>query len=236
MKTLKSSYVIVLFAVLYLILMAGNVSADSSSKMIYLTFDADMTHYMQQEEKSGLVKRWYDPKLVEYLEKNNIPATFFVTGMFAEMYPDLIKRLATNPNFSIQNHTYDHRAFEPHCFRLPFITSDRQKIVEILKTQDILKLLIKHSPVYFRYPGLCHNTHDDSLVATEGLLIAHGEINSGDAYLKKPKAIVDNILSNINYNNVVVFHMGTVKSPETTKTVKLLIPKLKKLNYTFSHL
>jgi len=226
-----------IIVVLYTIFGVANVFADSLSKIIYLTFDADMTHLMKQEQERGLVERWYDPTLIEYLEKNNIPATFFVTGMFAEMYPDLVKRIANNPNFSVQNHTYDHKAFEPHCFHLPFITSDKQKKAEILKTQNILKSLTGYAPAYFRYPGLCHNTHDDALVAALKLSLVHGEISSGDAYLKKPELIVNNILNNISYNHyVIVFHMGTIKSPATTEAVKLLIPRLKKLGYTLGHL
>lgn len=229
---IKITIIIILCAMFW----AGNVFANASSATIFLTFDADMTHSMQSEQKSGLVKRWYDPALIEYLEKNNVPATFFVTGMFSEMYPDLVKRIAANQNFSIQNHTYDHRAFEPHCFHLPLALSDHQKKTEIQKTQNILTAFIGHAPAYFRYPGLCHNAHDDALVASEGLSLVPGEISSGDAYMKKPEAIANNILHNLNRGHAVIFHLGTIKSPETTDAVKLVIPKLKKLGYTFSHL
>lgn len=227
---------VIIITVFCAVFWTGNPFANASSTTIFLTFDADMTHYMQAEQKSGLVKRWYDPALIEYLEKNNIPATFFMTGMFAEMYPDVVKSIAANKNFSIQNHTYDHRAFEPHCFQLPLAVSDRQKKTEIQKTQNILTALIGHAPTYFRYPGLCHNAHDDALVTAEGLSLVSGEISSGDAYMKKPEAIVNNILRNLTHGHAVIFHLGTIKSPKTTDAVKLLIPELRKRGYTFSHL
>lgn len=237
-------YVFIVIIFIFTIHFIKNVSAFSplkkplkiSGKTIFLTFDADMTPYMQKEQKLGLVKQWYDPALIEYLEKNNITATFFVTGMFAEMYPDLIKRLATNPNFSIQNHTYDHQAFEPHCFHLPFLTSDQQKITEIQRTQNILKSLTSYAPRYFRYPGLCHNAHDDILVKDEGLSLISGEYNSGDAYMTKPKSIVRNIFNNLKLGNTIIFHLGTKKSPATTDAVRLLIPELKNLGVFLNHL
>lgn len=226
-----------IFCALFL---AGNAFAGPllkpSDKTIFLTFDADMTPYMRAEQKSGAVKRWYDPSLIEYLEKNNIPATFFVTGMFAEMYPDLVKSLAANQNFSIQNHTYDHRAFEPNCFHLPLVKTDRQKRAEIRKTQNILKSLTGYAPTHFRYPGLCRNAHDDTLVASEGLLLARGEISSGDAYMKKPEAIAANALKELNHGRVIVFHMGTVNAPATADAVKLLAPQLKQSGYTLGRL
>lgn len=228
---------ILIFCALFL---AGNAFAGPlpklSDKTVFLTFDADMTPYMQAEQKSGAVKKWYDPSLIEYLEKNNIPATFFVTGMFAEMYPDLVKSLAANPNFSIQNHTYDHRAFEPNCFHLPLVKTDRQKIEEIRRTQNILKSLTGDAPTYFRYPGLCHNAHDDALVVSAGLLLARGEVSSGDAYMKKPEAISANTLKELNHGRVIVFHMGTVNTPATADAVKLLVPQLKQSGYTLERI
>lgn len=220
---------------------AKNIQADSRlidpHKIVYLTFDADMTQFMRQEQSAGLIKKWYDPALIEYLQNNNIAATFFVTGMFAEMYPDLIKSIANNKNFSIQNHTYDHKSFKPNCFHLPVVKSDKQKKVEIEKTQAIIKSLTGYTPTYFRYPGLCHNANDDILVRTEGLSLILNEIGSGDAYMKKPESIVTNVLRNLNRGQtIIIFHMGSKNTPQTTSAIKLLIPKLKKSEYIFGRL
>ncbi len=209
----------------------------NQAKVVFLTFDADMSRYMRDEQKAGLVKQWYDPALIQYLEKESIPATFFVTGMFADIYPELIRSLAANPNFSIQNHTYSHSAFEPKCFNLPFIGSDYSKKFEIKRTQSILQSLTGRLPNYFRYPGLCHNAHDDAVVAETGLVLVKGEFSSGDAYMKKPEAIADNVLRNFKSGNpVAVFHLGNKKTPQTLAALKLLIPKLKETGYSLSHL
>lgn len=215
--------------------MADSVSK-VSSKIIYLTFDGDMNPAMKKEQELGKVKQWYDPTLISYLEKNNIPSTFFITGMFAETYPDLIKTLADNSNFSIQNHSYSHPSFEPNCYHLPLITTDQEKKTEIKKAQDIIKLLTRKIPIYFRYPGLCHNTHDDSIVNGEGLSLVQGQFGSGDAWMKKTKAIVQNVLKSIKNNNVIIFHLGSKLTPKTTAAVEKLFPKLENLGYTFEKL
>jgi peptidoglycan/xylan/chitin deacetylase (PgdA/CDA1 family) len=50
-------------------------------------------------------EKWYDPALFAYLEQTNVAATFFVSGLFALAYPDLIENLASNPAFSFQTIT-----------------------------------------------------------------------------------------------------------------------------------
>lgn len=236
MKILKIMYLLVVISVLGVFFLAENVFADFASEKVFLTFDADMTYHMRYQQEKGVVKQWYDPALIEYLKKNKIPATFFITGMFAEMYPKVVKGLSANSNFSIQNHTYDHRSFEPNCFGLPIVKTDGQKRVEIQKTQNILKALTGRVATYFRYPGLCHNVDDDAIVSGEGLLLAKGEISSGDAYMKNPEAIVNNVLSRLKRGHVIVFHMGDIKTPATTDAIKLLVPKLKDLGYTLGRL
>ncbi len=207
-----------------------------SGKNIFLTFDADMTPYMKKEQETGKVKQWYDPELISYLEKNNIPSTFFLTGMFTEMYPDLVKKLAANSNFSIQNHSYSHLAFDEDCYGLAADNSDKERREEIEKAQSAIKLVSGKAPTYFRYPGLCHNAHDDAIVAEEGLSIIKDEFSSGDAYMKKAIDVFYNVLKNINKIHVIVFHMGTKNTPATTAAIKLLVPKLQKLGYVFKAL
>jgi peptidoglycan/xylan/chitin deacetylase (PgdA/CDA1 family) len=242
MKFFKSQHLLffIITAVFLFTLLPHSVLADSlpvpSTKTIFLTFDGDMNPSMKKEQELGKVKQWYDPALISYLEKNNIPSTFFVTGMFAEMYPDLIKSLADNPNFSIQNHSYSHPAFEPNCYHLSFIATDQEKKIEIIKAQNAIKSLTGKSPAYFRYPGLCHNPLDDAIVKEEGLSLVQGQFGSGDAWMKKVKSIVQNVLKGIKTNNVIVFHLGSKLTPKTTMVVEKLFPKLEKLGYTFEHL
>ncbi len=242
-KDVRQSCLPIILAAAFLgILLPGGLYANSlplapQAKIVFLTFDADMTRYMMEEQKAGLVKQWYDPALIQYLDKESVPATFFVTGMFADMYPDLVRSLASNPNFSIQNHTYNHLAFKPECFGLPFVSSDEKKRLQISRTQNILKSLIGRSPKYFRYPGLCHNAHDDALVSAIGLSLAQGEFSSGDAYMKNPETIMNNVLRNLSQGKqVAVFHLGNIKTPETLAAIKLLILKLKELGYSLGHL
>src|SRR5262249_11362766 len=61
---------------------------------IALTFDADMTPRMQEELRSGAVDKWYDDRIVSTLEDGSVPATFFITGLWAENYPSVVRKLS----------------------------------------------------------------------------------------------------------------------------------------------
>lgn len=47
-------------------------------------------------------------EIIEILEQENVSATFFITGDYAELYPETVKRIAQNPEFEIACHSYSH--------------------------------------------------------------------------------------------------------------------------------
>ncbi len=207
----------------------------TSEKDVYLTFDADMTAGMRSRgQQQGIV--WYDPRLVDYLEKQNVPATVFVTGMFGQMYPQVVSSLSYNVNIEIGNHTYDHAAFEKPCYNLPIITSIDQKKNEILKTQEILNNLIGYEPKFFRYPGLCHNQADDQLVQSLGLRLASSEVASGDAFSHDSDQITKHVLNNLKPGSVIVMHLGGPNAPATYEALTKLVPEIQKEGYTLAAL
>ncbi|MGZ4123257.1 MAG: polysaccharide deacetylase family protein [Tumebacillaceae bacterium] len=65
-----------------------------SSKLVALTFD------------DGPDNR-YTAKILDILKENNVKATFFVVGVHAKEYPDLVRRIVDEGN-AIGNHSWDH--------------------------------------------------------------------------------------------------------------------------------
>lgn len=52
----------------------------------------------------------YTPRLLDILAEHNAKATFFMIGMRAAQYPDLVARVASEGH-AIGNHSWDHRPF-----------------------------------------------------------------------------------------------------------------------------
>ncbi len=72
----------------------------TDERIVSLTFDA----CGGSESANG-----YDEKIIEYLRKENIPATLFVTKTWIETNTKVFKELASDPLFEIANHGSEHK-------------------------------------------------------------------------------------------------------------------------------
>ena len=75
-----------------------DTGGDKSQKVIAFTFDA-----------CGGRHSGYNKKLIEYLRKEQIPATLFITGLWIEKNKETFAELAKDPLFEIENHGLLHR-------------------------------------------------------------------------------------------------------------------------------
>ncbi len=204
-----------------------------TEKIIFLTLDADMSQGMAKKYAAHAVEQWYDPRIIAYLEHENIPTTFFVSGLFAETYPDVIRSLAANPLFSIQNHSYDESGFTPHCYWLHALQTTQEKTDQIEKTQKILEKFTGKPPRYFRYPGLCAGKGDDAIVQKLGLTLNEGTIIAADPFNRHTQRIVARVLTHLKNNGVIVMHVGGPNAPRSYDALQQIIPAIRKQGFTF---
>jgi peptidoglycan-N-acetylglucosamine deacetylase len=213
----------------------GMPAAPASAGTVYLTFDADMTPRMAAALRGAEVAGWYDPALIDLMEKERLPATVFVTGLFAETYPDLIRRLASD-GISVQNHSYDHPAFAGRCYGLRPVRSGEERLAQIERTQDLLERLSGRRPRLFRFPGLCHSSEDTEWVAGMGLSVVDGDVVSGDAFSSEPREIVRRVMSGVRDGSIIVMHLGGPNAPSTAAAVRELIPLLRQKGFALGSL
>lgn len=83
------------------------------------------------------------PEMLEVLDQTDTKATFFVTGRFAEKFPELVKQIS-DAGHEIGNHGYKH----PHPDQL----SVAQNQKDIIDSEVILEKLIGTKPVLFAPP------------------------------------------------------------------------------------
>ncbi|HIJ87108.1 MAG TPA: polysaccharide deacetylase family protein [Desulfuromonadales bacterium] len=72
---------------------------DSGEKVIALTLDAC----------GSPTGKGVDSRLMEFLIREEIPATLFINGRWIDANPDLFRQLAANPLFEIANHGIRHK-------------------------------------------------------------------------------------------------------------------------------
>lgn len=112
---------------------SGYYVGDTSSKVIYMTFD--------EGYENG-----YTGRILDILKANNVPAAFFVTRPYITQNPDLIKRM-TEEGHIVGNHTSNHPSMpdktgNPEAFKKEF--TDVEDLYKELTGQDM--------PKFFRPP------------------------------------------------------------------------------------
>src|ERR1700674_2258961 len=125
------------------------MGAATTSQVVALTFDLDMDPQMAAAARAGAV--WINKDALSYLEAQNIHATIFMTGMWAEIYPGVARELATNPNFEIGDHSYSHPAFHTPCYRLGGVSRTEQAR-QIRLAQAAIQRTTGVLPTHFRVP------------------------------------------------------------------------------------
>lgn len=202
--------------------------------LVALTFDADMTEGMLQALRSGRVTRWYDPAILAELRAARAPATVFITGLWAETYPLVARSLARDPLFELENHSYDHAAWERPCYGLPSAPTRRKKRDEVRRGAFALAAVTGVAAAYFRFPGGCANRADVRLVATLGERSVQWDVISGDSYLRNPVDVERQVLDATGSGSIVVLHLvGPPNAPATAAALKEIIPRLRSRGLQF---
>ena len=196
-----------------------------SGNKVALTFDADMTTQMKAQLASGAVRSYANLPIIEMLERQKIPATFFLTGMWVEQYPELTARLAANPGFELANHSYGHQGFTPNCYSLGRVPSNLMT-EDVAKTFRIVEAHGGRQTRYFRFPGLCHDQAALGALAPLGLTVVDGDVVSGDPFATAYQPIVRAVLSTVKPGSVVIMHVTEANARYTDEALPLILAGL----------
>ncbi|HUD19134.1 MAG TPA: polysaccharide deacetylase family protein [Patescibacteria group bacterium] len=207
---------------------------DRAVPRIALTFDADMTPGMRFLLDQGVVKSWYNREIKKTLDRERVPATIFLGGLWTKTYPMEAKALANDPFIELGNHSYNHYAFTAGCYNLPFLSASKEKTDDVAEAQRIIQITTGVSPKYFRFPGGCFEHVDLETVAKLGLSIVHWDVVAGDGFNTDTDSIVQAVESGVQNGSIVVFHIHDGPyAPKTNDALMRIIPDLKKRNFQF---
>lgn len=154
------------------------------------------------------------PRIVERLNKDNIKATFFVTGQQITRHPDTLKALAASGH-EIENHSFTHSILTQ--------SSDEQIDWEMSQTNYLISSKTGQIPQFFRVPydafGQPETTSDLRInkIAQKNNLKLYQIDSDAKDYNKGDLSETE---SNIDLNNIskigtqILFHDG----PDTDRT------------------
>jgi peptidoglycan/xylan/chitin deacetylase (PgdA/CDA1 family) len=194
---------------------------------VALTFDADMTDAMSARLRRGEVRSYANLRLLGLLEQRKIPATFFVTGQWAQEYPEVTRRIAGNPRFEVANHSYEHAAFTGDCYNLPRV-KPADMTEDVAKTFRVLEPFGGRQTRYFRFPGLCHDKAALRALAPLGVTVVDGDVVSGDPFARGPEPVVKAVLSQVKPGSVIILHVTEANALYTDDALPAILAGLKR--------
>lgn len=172
-------------------------------KEIALTFDAG-------SDAIGIA-------ILDVLKKHNVMASFFLTGSWADKFPNYAKRIADDGH-EIGNHTYSH----PDAVK----SSTSIFIQDMLKAEEAIKRATGISPrPYFRFPYGSYNAAALKAIGEAGYpLSIQWSLDTIDWQQPSVEVIISRIESGASNGDIILMHIGGIN---TAEAVDKVIPILK---------
>jgi peptidoglycan/xylan/chitin deacetylase (PgdA/CDA1 family) len=194
--------------------------------LVALTFDANMTDLMLRQLASGKVTSYANVAVIDLLEREQIPATFFLTGKWVERYPDLTRRIAANRRFELANHSYSHQGFTAHCYTLGQIPP-QQMTEDVARNFTLIEGYGGRQTRYFRFPGLCHDAAALAAMQPLGLTVVDGDVVSGDPFATAWQPIVNTVLTKVQPGSIVILHVTLANAQYTDEALRPILAGLR---------
>jgi peptidoglycan-N-acetylglucosamine deacetylase len=167
-------------------------------------------------------------ELLEYLDQEDVRATFFMCGRNVERLPGIAGRVAA-AGHEIGNHTYSH----PYLpFKSPgFIEEEFRIAQDIIEEETGVLPLLLRPPYGFRWFGLGAVQRRLSLLAVLWTVI-------GNDWKWPRERIAQQILQYASPGGIICLHDGRTIEPqpditETLAAVRILVPVLRDQGYDF---
>lgn len=180
----------------------------NSAKRVALTFDDGPSQN-------------YNAQFIELLQKEKVPATFFVIGRNVTSYPSLLKN-TSDAGFEIGLHTMNH----PDPTRA---TTERMQ-AEIQDELELVQGITGKKPYLFRPPGGKVTAAEREITRDNGLVIVNWSVDPQDWRGKDANAIHSIVMRDLHPGAIVCMH--EIK-PNTLEVLPRLIADIRAQGYEF---
>ncbi|MET9291509.1 polysaccharide deacetylase family protein [Streptomyces sp. NPDC003077] len=199
------------------------------TKPVALTFDGDMA--VGQGPRAARGERFDNPALIATLRRLKVPATMFLTGRWAEQYPDQARSIGRDPLFEVANHSYSHHAFADSCYGMPHVPQDAMRGDAERAFDAFRRAGARRWVPYFRFPGGCYDDRALRTLAPSGMTVVQWDVVSGDAFADDADPVVRQVLAQVRPGSVVVLHCTRSAAPATEEAVRRVVPALRDRGY-----
>lgn len=169
----------------------------------------------------------YTPQILAILKKYHVKATFFMVGMNAKKYPELVKQVLA-----------DGHAINSHSLTHPMLThlNNTQLGKEIDGPQIIINNIIGKKPLCLRYPYGASNEHVRTVIREHGITPVSMGFNSFDYDRPGVDKIVNWVLKNSYSQQVILLHDGFDRREQTVAALPRIIEGIQQKGLSFSQI
>lgn len=161
-------------------------------------------------------------KILKILEKERVPATFFVTGRMVKEYPHMLKQIYEEGHV-IGNHTWSH----PQLTKL----SNKEIEIELQRTNQLVEKEIGKKMLLFRPPYGATNSLVQKVIKKNGFLIINWSVDTNDWRGNSGTTIEEIVRKQISNGGIVLQHNAGNKLQGTVDALPKIISFLKNQNY-----
>ena len=183
-------------------------SVDTEEKCIALTFDAAWGNEDTQI-------------LLDILNENDVPATFFVTGQWADKFPEDVRKFY-DAGHDIANHSDSH----PHINDMSYEELKKDTIACNEKIKDITG----EYPLLYRGPYGEYNNMLIEMLHEANMYYIQWDADSLDWKDPDPEDLVKNVTQKVQSGSIVLLHNGAKNTPAALDDI---IKNLKNEGYKF---
>lgn len=148
--------------------------------------------------------------LLQILKEHNIKATFFLTGIWVEKYPEMVKEIA-KAGHELGNHSSTH----PHCAALSKEALEK----ELQDNEAMIQKLTGVRTRLFRPPFGEYSNQVLQTARGLGYEVIQWSVDSLDWQEVGTEAVVDRVLKNAQPGAIVLFHNNAKYTPEALPVI-----------------
>lgn len=201
----------------------------TKNKIIALTFDAC----------GGKNGNGYDKELIDFLRKEKIHATLFISGKWIDNNLNTFIELSKDTLFEIENHGFNHQPCSVNgeeAYGIKGTPSVPDAFDEIEANERKIDAITGYRPLFFRSATAYIDEACAKIARQLNVTVISFDVLSSDAIPNIPaETISKNVLKNVKPGAIVIMHFN---HPEwnTYESLLKIIPELKKRGYSFSKL
>jgi peptidoglycan/xylan/chitin deacetylase (PgdA/CDA1 family) len=196
-------------------------------KALALTFDA-----------CGGRHSGYNKALIDYLRKEQIPATLFVTGIWIDHNRKTFEELSKDPLFEIENHGLLHRLCSTEG-KTKYGVHGTRDIGDVIDEMELnsrkIAAISGRRPIFFRSATAFSDELASKVAQRLGMEVVSYDILSGDAMKASGKTMAKNILNGARHGAVVIMHFNHPELQEK-QALELAVPELRRRGFIFMKL